>query len=99
MEWDLLYVLQMSKPRTFQELATKAHNMEMTITNRRGKSSSLPDSRKDKGEFKKNPKSSKPSNKESMATSTGEPVRISGKPKYENKKSEFPKVLGRSVRH
>jgi len=91
MEWDLLCVLQMSKPRTFQELATKAHDMEMAIASCRGKSSSLPDSRKDKGEFKKNPKSSKPSNKESMATSTEEPVRISGKPKCENKKSEFSK--------
>jgi len=73
----------------------KAHDMEMTIVSRRGKSSSLPDSRKDKGEFKKNPKSSKPSNKESMATSTGEPVRISRKPKYESKKSEFPKDAGK----
>jgi len=32
MEWHLLYVLQISKPRTFQELATDAHDMEMTIT-------------------------------------------------------------------
>ena len=95
MEWDLLYVLQMSKSRTFQELATKAHDMEMTIANHHGKSSSLPDSRKDKGEFKKNPKSSQSSNKESMATTTGEPIRISGKPKYENKKSEFSKNVGK----
>jgi len=83
MEWDLLYVLRMSKPRTFQELATKAHDIEMTIASCRSKPSSLSDSRKDKGEFKKNPKSS---NKESMAASVGEPVRIFGKPKYENKK-------------
>ena len=95
MEWDLLYVLQMSKLRAFQELATKAHDMEMTIASRRGKSSSLPDSRKDKGELKKSPKSSKPSNKESMATSTGEPVRIFGKPKYKNKKSELSKDAGK----
>ena len=32
MAWDLLKVLQMSKPRTFQELATKAHDMEVTTT-------------------------------------------------------------------
>jgi len=69
--------------------------MEMTITSHHAKSSSLPDSRKDKGEFKKNLKSSKSSNKGSMAISTGEPVRISRKPKYEDKKSEFPKDTGK----
>jgi len=30
MAWDLLYVLEMSKPQTFQELATKTHDMEVT---------------------------------------------------------------------
>jgi len=32
MEWNILYVLQVNKPKTFQELATQAHDMEVTIT-------------------------------------------------------------------
>jgi len=35
---DLLYVLQMSKPWTFQELAAKARDMEVTIANHRSTS-------------------------------------------------------------
>jgi len=74
MEWDLLYVLQMSKPRTFQELATKAHDMEMTIANHRGKSSSSYEIKKDKGETKKSSKPSKVATKETMVTSAEGPV-------------------------
>jgi len=54
MEWDLLYILQIRKPRTFQHLTTKAHDMEMTIANRRGKASPTFEARKDKGDPKKN---------------------------------------------
>jgi len=32
MEWDILYALQMNKPKTFQELTTRAHDMEVIIT-------------------------------------------------------------------
>jgi len=39
MKWDLLYVIQISKPRTFQESATEAHDIEMTIANHHGKAS------------------------------------------------------------
>jgi len=33
MEWEILYELQVNKPKTFQELATRAHEMEVTIAN------------------------------------------------------------------
>ena len=56
----------MSKPRTFQELATKAHDMEMTIANRRGKPSSSYEFKKDKGDSKKTFKPLKASTKEIM---------------------------------
>jgi len=31
MDWDILYALQVNKPKAFQELATRAHDIELTI--------------------------------------------------------------------
>ena len=31
MDWDILYALQVNKPTTFQKLATRAHDIELTI--------------------------------------------------------------------
>jgi len=59
MAWDLLYVLQMSKRRTFQELATKAHDMEVTIASCHDNSLSFAESKRDRAEVKKNVKLSK----------------------------------------
>ena len=57
MVWGLPYGLQMSRTRTFHELATKPYDKEMKIANRRGKSSTY-EFKKDKGETKKNSKPS-----------------------------------------
>jgi len=81
----------MSKPRNFQEPATKAHDMEMAIANRRSKPSSSYLFKKDKSDSKKSSKPPKASTKETMAIFTEEPVRISGKSRLEGKKTSFSK--------
>jgi len=69
--------------------------MEMTIANCRSKSSSSYEFKKDKGETKKSSKPSKASTKETMVTSTEELVRISGKPRMEEKKGSSLRDVGR----
>ena len=87
MAQDLLYVLQMSKPRAFQELATKARDMEVTIANRHGSSLSLAELKRDRVEVKKNVKCWKNSTKETMTVTKAELVRITGKPTRRRKES------------
>ena len=99
MPWNLLYVLQISKRRTFQELATKAHDMEVMIASRCDNSFYSIESRKEKVEFKKNVNFSKSTTKEAMSTSTSQPIRITGNPKLESKKSPSFKVATKSVPH
>jgi len=76
-----LALLQISNLRIFQELATKAYDMEVTIASCHSHSSGFAKSKKNKGEFKKNSKLSKNLTKEEMSISTNAPIRIMGRPK------------------
>ena len=77
----------MSKPRTLQELATKAHDMKVFIANRCSSSFSVAKLRKDKADSKTNVKFSKNSTKEVMSISKAKPVRITGRPNLVEKRS------------
>ena len=79
----------MSKPRIFEELAMKAHDMEMMIANCHSKSSSSYEFKKDRGNSKESSKPPKALMMETMAICTEEPMRISGKSRLEGKKTSF----------
>ena len=68
-------------------MTTKAHDMEVVITNQQRQLFCFTKSKKHKVEFKKNVKFSMNWTKIAMLISTGKPVRITKKPQLEDKNS------------
>ena len=83
----------------FQELDTKAHDMEVKIANCHDNSFNFIESEKDKVEFKKNIKFFKNLTKEAMSISTKVPTRIKKCLNWKIKRAHLLRMRSRGIPH
>ncbi|KAG9446387.1 hypothetical protein H6P81_012515 [Aristolochia fimbriata] len=80
MQWELLHYIRSQRPNDFQELVTKAHNMENLIEERGEKTSpSAHPRKKGKAIAATAPKDAKEKTKASFATNVFEPIKVGSK--------------------
>ncbi|KAK2996611.1 hypothetical protein RJ639_025390, partial [Escallonia herrerae] len=84
--WRSLSLDCKERPTSFEELATRAHDMEISIANHGGNSPALPDPRKERREGKKVERSSRMTGKESLAITTA-PLKVPKKDKHKEEKT------------